>query len=233
MMPLLEATGVRKSYRGGDNAVVPVLTDVSLAVEKGEAVAIVGASGSGKSTLLHLLGALDRPTGGAIALGGVPYASLDATARNRLRNQQVGFVFQFHHLLREFTALENVAMPLLIAGWDEAGAHARAAELLSAVDLAERMTHRPTEMSGGEQQRCAVARAMVNSPSLLLADEPSGNLDNFHSGQLHDLLFALVREHGTALVVVTHNQPLAERADRVLLLRNGTLHDVSAQREVF
>jgi lipoprotein-releasing system ATP-binding protein len=233
MMPLLEATGVRKSYRGGDNVVVPVLTDVSLAVEKGEAVAIVGASGSGKSTLLHLLGALDEPTGGAIALDGVAYVSLDAAGRNRLRNRQVGFVFQFHHLLREFTALENVAMPLLIAGWDERKARERAAELLTAVDLGERFTHRPTEMSGGEQQRCAVARAMVNSPSLLLADEPSGNLDNFHSGQLHDLLFALVRERGTALVVVTHNQPLAERADRVLLLRNGILHDVSGQREVF
>jgi len=233
MMPLLEATGVRKSYRGGDNVVVPVLTDVGLAVEKGEAVAIVGASGSGKSTLLHLLGALDEPTGGAIALDGVAYASLDAAGRNRLRNRQVGFVFQFHHLLREFTALENVAMPLLIAGWEERKARERAAELLTAVDLGERFTHRPTEMSGGEQQRCAVARAMVNSPSLLLADEPSGNLDNFHSGQLHDLLFALVRERGTALVVVTHNQPLAERADRVLLLRNGILHDVSGQREVF
>jgi len=228
MTVLLKASGVRKTYRGGDASPVPVLTNVDVAVEKGEAVAIVGASGSGKSTLLHLLGALDVPTAGAIALDGVSYASLDDDARNRLRNRQVGFVFQFHHLLREFTALQNVAMPLLIGGWSEGRARARAGELLAAVDLSERMTHRPGELSGGEQQRCAVARAMVNNPSLLLADEPSGNLDNFHSGQLHDLLFALVREMGTALVVVTHNQPLAERADRVLLLRNGELHAVTA-----
>ena len=229
MTALLEATGLQKTYRGGDESPVPVLTNVAVAVAKSEAVAIVGSSGSGKSTLLHLLGALDTPTAGAIALDGVPYASLDDDARNRLRNERVGFVFQFHHLLREFTALENVAMPLWIAGWSERRARDRAAELLTAVDLAARLTHRPGELSGGEQQRCAVARAMVHSPSLLLADEPSGNLDNFHSGQLHDLLFALVRETGTALVVVTHNQPLAERADRVLLLHDGELHPVTAR----
>ncbi|MBE0591107.1 MAG: ABC transporter ATP-binding protein [Gemmatimonadales bacterium] len=229
MTALLEATGVRKTYRGGGDSLVPVLTNVDISVAKGEAVAIVGSSGSGKSTLLHLLGALDTPTAGAIALDGVPYASLDDAARNRLRNERVGFVFQFHHLLREFTALENVAMPLLIGGWDERRARRRAGELLAAVDLAARTTHRPGELSGGEQQRCAVARAMVHNPSLLLADEPSGNLDNFHSGQLHDLLFALVRDTGTALVVVTHNQPLAARADRVLLLQNGELHGVTAR----
>ncbi len=229
MSVLLEAQGVRKSFRGGGNSVVPVLTDVNLAVERGEAVAIVGASGAGKSTLLHLLGALDAPSGGDIRLEGVSYATLTGEGRDTLRNRKVGFVFQFHHLLREFTALENVMMPLLIQGWTEPRARDRAERLLGAVDLSPRATHRPPELSGGEQQRCAVARAVVHEPALLLADEPSGNLDAFHSDQLHDLLFALVGELETSLVIVTHNRPLAERADRVLQLDKGTLHEISRE----
>ena len=230
MTAMLEGTGLQKSYRAGDGSVVPVLTNVTLEVARGESVAIVGASGAGKSTLLHLLGALDPPGAGEVRLDGVAYSTLDEASRNRLRNEKIGFVFQFHHLLREFTALENVMMPLLIGGWAEEKARNRAAELLAAVDLAGRMTHRPPELSGGEQQRCAVARAMVNDPRVLLADEPSGNLDSFHSGRLHDLLFDLVHRLETALVVVTHNQSLAERADRVLVLERGELH-AAAPRE--
>jgi len=231
MTAILEAQGLRKQYRGGDDNPVTVLTDVSLALDRGESVAIVGASGAGKSTLLHLLGALDAPTGGEIVLEGTTYSSLSDEARDQLRNQQIGFVFQFHHLLREFTALENVMMPLLIAQKPEAQASARAEEILRAVDLGARMTHRPAELSGGEQQRCAVARAMVHDPTLLLADEPSGNLDDFHSGQLNDQLFGLVRQMETSLIVVTHNRNLAERADRILRLHNGQLEELS-QHEV-
>ncbi len=223
MTAILEAVGVQKSYRGGDNSVVSVLTNVQLTLRRGEAVAIMGASGAGKSTLLHLLGALDAPSAGEIRLDGVSYAALSEDARNRLRNEKIGFVFQFHHLLREFSALENVMMPLLIGGWTEPQARTRAQELLSAVHLSGRMTHRPPELSGGEQQRCAVARAVAHDPAVLLADEPSGNLDSFHSGQLHDLLFDLVHELETALLVVTHNAGLAERADRVLVLERGEL----------
>jgi lipoprotein-releasing system ATP-binding protein len=222
---MLHARNVRKTYRGGDNQPVTVLTDVNLDIQRGEVVAIVGASGAGKSTLLHLLGALDEPTGGDIVLDGLAYTALSEQMRDELRNRKVGFVFQFHHLLREFTAVENVMMPLLIAGQSEQVARRRAEELLAAVDLAGRMTHRPAELSGGEQQRCAVARAMVHDPLVLLADEPSGNLDDFHSGQLNELLFGLARSMETSLVVVTHNRSVAGRADRVLELRNGQLHE--------
>ncbi len=228
MTAVLEAQGVRKVYRGGDLALVEVLNHVDLSVLRGEVVAIVGSSGAGKSTLLHLLGALDEPTGGDIRLNGVSYASLSESARDELRNRDIGFVFQFHHLLREFTALENVMMPLLIAGWADDRARARAEELLAAVDLAGRMTHRPTQLSGGEQQRCAVARAVVHDPKVLLADEPSGNLDNYNSGRLNELLFGLVRKLETSLVVVTHNPLLAQRADRTLLLQDGRLQPVDS-----
>ena len=189
---VLEARGLQKVYRGGDDNPVTVLRDVELTVDAGEAVAIVGASGAGKSTLLHLLGALDRPSGGEIALEGTTYSSLGPEETDELRNKKIGFVFQFHHLLREFSALENVMMPMLIGGWPEGRARERAEELLTSVDLAERTTHRPAQLSGGEQQRCAVARAMANDPIVLLADEPSGNLDDFHSGQLNDQLFAMI-----------------------------------------
>ncbi len=228
MTAVLEAQGVRKVYRGGDLALVEVLNHVDLSVLRGEVVAIVGSSGAGKSTLLHLLGALDEPTGGDIRLNGVSYASLSKSARDEVRNRDIGFVFQFHHLLREFTALENVMMPLLIAGWADDRARARAEELLAAVDLAGRMRHRPTQLSGGEQQRCAVARAVVHDPKVLLADEPSGNLDSYNSGRLNELLFGLVRKLETSLVVVTHNPVLAQRADRTLLLQDGRLQPVDS-----
>lgn len=226
MTPLLEARALRKTYRGGDLELVEVLNQVDLTVARGEVVAVVGASGAGKSTLLHLLGALDEPTGGDILLDGVSYGSLREDQRNELRNRRLGFVFQFHHLLREFTALENVAMPLWIAGRPRHEAEAKAAELLAAVGLAGRLRHRPAQLSGGEQQRCAVARALVHDPALLLADEPSGNLDQAHSGMLHDLLLNLARTFEAALVVVTHNRALAERADRILLLDSGRLSPV-------
>ncbi|MBI2615524.1 MAG: ABC transporter ATP-binding protein [Gemmatimonadetes bacterium] len=223
MTAILEARALRKTYRGGDNELVEVLNHVDLSVGRGEVVAVVGASGAGKSTLLHLLGALEAPTAGELFLDGVAYGALSEDDKNTLRNRRLGFVFQFHHLLREFTALENVMMPLLIAGRPPTKAQSRAAELLATVGLAGRLTHRPAQLSGGEQQRCAVARALVHDPEVLLADEPSGNLDHAHSGLLHDLLLGLARTLETALVVVTHNRLLAERADRVLLLENGRL----------
>ena len=230
MSAILEAHGVRKTYQGGDNQPVEVLTGVDLTVRRGEIVAIVGASGAGKSTLLHLLGALDRPTAGEVQLDGRSFSALDEHARDELRNRQIGFVFQFHHLLREFTALENVMMPLLIAGVPDAKARSRAEELLAQVDLAGRMSHRPAALSGGEQQRCAVARALVHDPRVLLADEPSGNLDFVNSARVHDMLLSLVRSLETALVVVTHNRALAERADRVLMLDGGRLQALPASQ---
>ncbi len=230
MTAVLEARGVRKVYRGGDDSLVDVLEGVDLDVARGEMVAIVGASGAGKSTLLHLLGALDRPTAGDVALDGVPYASLSESRLDVLRNREIGFVFQFHHLLREFNAVENVMMPLQIAGWTAAAAEQRAREVLAAVGLEQRLSHRPSQLSGGEQQRCAVARALVHDPKVVLADEPSGNLDHAHSARLHDLLAGLARRFETALVVVTHNRNLAERADRVLLLEGGRLQAATAAK---
>ena len=228
MNALLEARGIRKVYAGGDGQPLEVLRSVDLEVRRGEFVAIVGASGAGKSTLLHLLGALDMPSGGDVWLDGSRYADLDAAATAELRNRKVGFVFQFHHLLREFSALENVMMPLLIGGTPLRQARSRAEEVLSEVGLAGRMTHRPAELSGGEQQRCAVARALVHDPSVVLADEPSGNLDHANSERLHELFFRLAREYETAVVVVTHNRQLAGRADRVLWLEDGHLTTVTS-----
>jgi len=223
MTAILEARSLRKTYRGGDGSEIDVLSEVDLEVERGEFVAIVGASGSGKSTLLHLLGALDVPTGGIVRLEGESYASQTADQLAAVRNRKIGFVFQFHHLLREFTALENVMMPLLIAGVSEGEARPRAEELLSAVGLAGRMSHRPAALSGGEQQRTAVARALATNPVMVLADEPSGNLDHANSERLHQLFSHLAREFSTALVVVTHNRSLATRADRILSLEDGHL----------
>jgi lipoprotein-releasing system ATP-binding protein len=227
MSAILEAQGLRKLYRGGDGAPIEVLSDVDLAVARGEFVAIVGASGSGKSTLLHLLGALDTPTSGQVRLDGLVYGEQTAVALAAVRNRKIGFVFQFHHLLREFSALENVMMPLLIAGEAESRARSRAEELLAAVGLAGRMTHRPSQLSGGEQQRAAVARALAADPRVVLADEPSGNLDHANSERLHELFARLAREFETALVVVTHNRLLAGRADRVLSLDGGRLVPLS------
>jgi lipoprotein-releasing system ATP-binding protein len=227
MSAILEAVGLRKVYQGGDGTPIQVLTGVDLAVSRGEFVAIVGASGSGKSTLLHLLGALDAPSGGSVRLDGQVYAEQGPAQLAAIRNRKVGFVFQFHHLLREFTALENVMMPLLIAGEEEARARSRAEELLAGVGLAGRMSHRPSALSGGEQQRAAVARALAADPLVVLADEPSGNLDYANSERLHELFARLSREFETALVVVTHNRLLAGRADRVLSLEGGRLVPLS------
>jgi lipoprotein-releasing system ATP-binding protein len=223
MNALLDGRGLRKVFAGGDGQPLEVLRGVDMTVRRGEVVAIVGASGAGKSTLLQLLGALDRPTGGDIWLEGSRYADLDSEGLADLRNRRIGFVFQFHHLLREFSALENVMLPLQIAGTPNKQARSRAEELLAEVGLAGRMTHRPAELSGGEQQRCAVARALVHDPSLVLADEPSGNLDHANSDRLHEIFFRLAREYETAVVLVTHNRQLAARADRVLWLEDGRI----------
>ena len=223
MMPVLEAHGLRKVYTGGDGSLIEVLSGVDFAVSRGEFVAIVGASGAGKSTLLHLLGALDEPTAGSVSLDGEAFAEQTPARLAELQNRKLGFVFQFHHLLREFSALENVMMPLLIAGSDDAAARSKAEELLAAVGLAGRMTHRPAALSGGEQQRVAVARALATDPLVVLADEPSGNLDHHNSERLHELFATLARKFETALVVVTHNRLLAARADRVLAMEEGRL----------
>jgi lipoprotein-releasing system ATP-binding protein len=225
-MTVLEARGVGKTYIGGDGAEITVLDGVDLTVGRGEMVAVIGSSGAGKSTLLHLLGALDRPSTGQVLIAGRDLAGLDDDSLSALRNRTVGFVFQFHHLLREFTALENVMMPLRIAGLDEHRAKARAIELLDRVGLAGRVHHRPAALSGGEQQRTAVARALASDPAVLLADEPSGNLDHGNSERLHDLFARLTRELEVAMVVVTHNRSLAARADRVLQLEDGRLTQI-------
>ena len=230
-MTVLEAVDLAKTYRGGDGGLITVLDGVNLGVARGEMVAIVGASGAGKSTLLHLLGALDRPTRGRISIAGEQIEQRSDDELSVLRNRHIGFVFQFHHLLREFSALENVMMPLRIAGWETQRARGRAEELLSRVGLAGRMSHRPSELSGGEQQRTAVARALAIDPAVLLADEPSGNLDHANSLRLHDLFVELSRDLEIAMVVVTHNRSLALRADRALLLEDGRLTDTGV-REV-
>ena len=223
--PAVEARALAKSFVGGDGRELAVLEGVELQVEAREAVAIVGSSGAGKSTLLHLLGALDRPTSGEVWIGGRDVSGVDAETLAGIRNETVGFVFQFHHLLREFTALENVMMPCLIAGLNRKVAEERARELLAAVGLEGRLEHRPAQLSGGEQQRVAVARALSNDPVVLLADEPSGNLDAHTSEELHNLLFRLRGDRGLAMVLVTHNRELAERTDRILELRDGRLRD--------
>jgi lipoprotein-releasing system ATP-binding protein len=228
MNALLVAKAIRRVFAGGDGQLLEILRGVDVDVRRGEFVAIVGSSGAGKSTLLHLLGALDSPTTGDVWLDGSRYADLDARGAAELRNRKLGFVFQFHHLLREFSALENVMMPLLIGGTSLRTARSRAEEVLSEVGLAGRMSHRPAELSGGEQQRCAVARALVHDPSVVLADEPSGNLDHANAERLHEIFFRLAREYETAVVVVTHNRQLAGRADRILLLEDGRLTTVSS-----
>lgn len=224
---ILAGSGLRKIYIQEDGSELSILEGVEIEVFPGEAVAIVGASGAGKSTLLHLLGGLDRPTAGEVLLGGHNLAALSERELAAVRNQRIGFVFQFHHLLREFTALENVMMPMLVGGAAQKTARQHASELLGQVGLAQRLTHKPWQLSGGEQQRVAVARALANRPAVVVADEPSGNLDTHTGEQLHELFFRLRSEHGVALVIATHNRELAERADRVLQMKEGQLRDFS------
>jgi lipoprotein-releasing system ATP-binding protein len=226
MTPILEGQGVTRRFTGGDGRPFTVLDGLDIAVSPGEFVGIVGASGSGKSTLLHLLGALDRCDAGEVRLEGVAYSALEGPALSRIRNTRIGFVFQFHHLLRDFSALENVMMPLLIAGVREADAAPRAHALLEQVGLGQRATSRVVVLSGGEQQRVALARALVHDPAVLLADEPTGNLDPPTAEALHDLLASIPGARGTALVTVTHNRDLARRADRVLEMDHGHLRPV-------
>jgi lipoprotein-releasing system ATP-binding protein len=223
MTAILMARDVRKTFMGGDGRPLEILSGVDLDVGRGEFVAIVGESGAGKSTLLHILGALERPTAGSVVLDGCDYGASTPAELDLLRNRRLGFVFQFHHLLRDFTALENVMMPMRIAGLPQDQARSRAEALLAQVELSERTSHRPLQLSGGEQQRVAVARALANDPRVVLADEPSGNLDTRQAERLHALLARLARDFETALVVVTHNRQLAARADRVLAVESGRL----------
>lgn len=222
MSSVLNCSQLSRTFSEGKEA-LHILRDINLDIAAGERVAIMGTSGSGKSTLLHLLGGLDDPTAGEVFISGVPVAGLGSAQLGRLRNRKLGFVYQFHHLLPEFTALENVAMPLLIGGSNPAEAGRQAEQILGQVGLSARVTHKPGELSGGERQRAAVARALVTRPQCILADEPTGNLDRKNAEQVFDLMLELNREHGSSLLVVTHDVSLAEQMDRILYLEDGSL----------
>ncbi|WP_046970120.1 lipoprotein-releasing ABC transporter ATP-binding protein LolD [Dyella japonica] len=219
---VMRASHIAKTYEEGDLK-TDVLSDVSFTLKRSETLAIVGASGSGKSTLLHILGGLDTLTRGEVEVDGRNLSSLSDAERGRVRNRSMGFIYQFHHLLPEFTALENVCMPLLIRGVSISEAERQAAELLGRVGLGQRLNHKPSELSGGERQRSAVARALVTRPAVVLGDEPTGNLDETNAAQVYDLMIELNREIGTSFILVTHDNRLAKRMDRTLELHNGSL----------
>lgn len=215
---LIEAQNITKTY-----GPLQVLKGVNLAVNQGEVISIVGASGAGKTTLLQILGTLDKPTAGKLSLAGQDVFSQNDKKLSAFRNKNIGFVFQFHHLLPEFTALENITMPALIANTPKAQAEARAIELLGFLNLKDRANHKPSELSGGEQQRVAVARALINNPAVVLADEPSGNLDSANATELHNLFFKLREQFNQTFIIVTHNNELAQMADRRLTMKDGQI----------